>query len=282
MKNQNKLKQNHNIKSIISRVASILSCLQLVACATPSGSTSAAPTTMGNLGDSVMNAATSFFGGPIANAKAAGGATGSTGAKMYNINGTNIMIDGTRPTDARWQGKALSATPLYHFFDSHPRSSPGEYFPRISITILDYSETLLPNSTEMQYSVASIGESRQNIARPNECIRFNAVIWFNAKRSQKVEQIVHCGTDIRQTDQVLTVGALNNYSMITAPLSISSMQVRTVGPREPTNLLPRDTMADHRLYSTGQHLFQSLFGQMGYRGPLDQDPRVWFVNLAQK
>ena len=30
----------------------------------------------------------------------------------------------------------------------------------------------------------------------------------------------------------------------------------------------------------GQHLFSSLFSQLGYQGPVDGDQRLWFVNLA--
>lgn len=37
------------------------------------------------------------------------------------------------PTDPRWQGKLISETSLYHFFDAHPRRSPSDNWPRVAI-----------------------------------------------------------------------------------------------------------------------------------------------------
>lgn len=212
------------------------------------------------------------------------GAGGSAqGGKMVSINAANIMIEGPHPSDSRWQGKLISQTSLYHFFDSHPRG-PGENWPRIAIRIDDYSETLVPANSgiEMQYMSQMPSSSQPNVARPAECIKFTAVIWKTSKQSERIENVVHCNADIRMNEATLSVGALTNYASLMSPASVSSGQVRTFGPKSPSKLLPDYTQQDNRLYTTGRYLFGSLFTQLGYRGPLDGDPRLWFINLAQK
>jgi hypothetical protein len=211
-----------------------------------------------------------------------GGNGNAQGGKMVSVNGVNIMIEGPHPADARWQGKTLAETPLYHFFDKHPRSSPGQYFPRVAIRIDDYSESLTTANTgpDVQYLVHA-GDSQPNIARPAECLRMTAVIWTTPKQSQRIENIVHCNADIRMTDSLMSLGALNSYRTATSPFSMSSEQVRTFGPKSPSMLLPVLTQSDAKLYATGQFLFSSLFAQMGYRGGLDGDPRAWFLNLSK-
>lgn len=206
------------------------------------------------------------------------------GGKMVSINAVNVMIDGPHPTDQRWQGKLISQTPLYHFFDAHPRRSPSDNWPRIAIQVDDYSESLVPTTAgfQTQYAAQMVGSSQPNVARPIECIKFTAVIWRSAKQSERVENVVHCNADIRMSESTLSVGALNLYRSLTALPSTSSGQVRNFGPKPPTKLLPTESQEDIRLYGTGQHLFSSLFTQLGYRGPLDGDPRLWFINLAQK
>lgn len=220
-----------------------------------------------------------FFGGPN---NGAGGSLQS--GKMVSINAANIIIDGPHPSDSRWQGKLISQTSLYHFFDSHPRRGPSDYWPRIAIRIDDYSETLVPatGGVEIKYMSQMPGSSQQNIARPIECIKFTAVIWKTPKQSERIENVVHCNADIRMNEATLSVGALTDYASLMSPASMSSGQVRNFGPKSPSKLFPDYTEQDNRLYTTGRYLFGSLFTQLGYRGPLDGDPRLWFINLAQK
>lgn len=214
--------------------------------------------------------------------------TGASGnaqdGKMVTINAVNIMIDGPHPSDPRWQGRLISQTSLYRFFDAHPRRSPSDYWPRIAIRVDDYSETLIPKTTgmEVKYMSQMPGASEPNIARPLECIKFTAVIWKTPKQSERIESVVHCNADIRMNEPTLSVGALHNYASLMSPTSMSSGQVRNFGPKSPGKLLPDYSQDDIRLYTTGQHLFSSLFTQLGYKGPLDSDPRLWFINLAQK
>lgn len=78
-----------------------------------------------------------------------------------------IMVDGPRPTDARWQGKRISETALNRFFDSHPIRWPGEHWPRIGIRVDDYSESLLSESN-LKHSNQLSGSMVANVARPLE------------------------------------------------------------------------------------------------------------------
>lgn len=193
------------------------------------------------------------------------------------INGILVAVDGPHPTDPRWAGKLIKDTPLFHFFNAHPQGRPGEYFPRIGIRIDDFSQSLVSDNVVTRHLNGTPGAA----PRDNECIKFTAVIWMSDKQSQKIDNVVLCSSDIGAHDGYMTQGALKNYrNNVYAPVSISSMQVRTLGPREPQKLLPDFTPADVALYGNGQHLFSSLFSQLGYQGPVDGDQRLWFVNLA--
>ena len=203
------------------------------------------------------------------------------GGQMVLINAINIMVDGPRPTDSRWQGKRINETPLNRFFESHPIRRPGDYWPRMGIRVDDYSESLLSESN-LKHTNQLSGSMVANVARPLECIKFTAMVWMSEKQSQRIDGVVHCNSDIKSDESVLSTGALRRYRTVMAPISISSEQVRTLGPLVPSKLLPDTTQDDLTLYSNGQHLFSSLFTQLGYRGPLDGDQRLWFVNLAGK
>jgi len=197
--------------------------------------------------------------------------------KVVVINGILIAVDGEHPTDSRWAGKQIKDTPLFHFFNAHPIRRPGEYFPRIGIRVDDYSQTLVSDNVITKHLNATPGA----VPRDNECVKFAAVIWMSEKQSQRIDDVVLCSSDISSKDGYMSQGALKNYrNNAYAPVSISSMQIRTLGPREPQKLLPDFTPADIALYGNGQHLFSSLFSQLGYQGPVDGDQRLWFVNLA--
>lgn len=197
--------------------------------------------------------------------------------KVVVINGILIAVDGVHPSDQRWAGKQIKDTPLFYFFNAHPISRPGEYFPRIGIRIDDYSQSLITDNVITKHLNATPGA----VPRELECIKFTAVIWTSEKQSQKIDNVVLCSSDISSKDGYMSLGALKNYRSIGyAPVSISYMLLRTLGPREPEKLLPDFTQADIALYGHGQHLFSSLFSQLGFQGPIDGDQRLWFVNLA--
>ena len=262
--------------------ANIVSCALLAAalagCAPPNGS----------LAQPNFQQAFQAFGDalnkPTTSPSVGAAPTSSNGArqgKMVSINATNIMIEEPRPIDPRWVGKRIQDTPLAGLFARHPISRPGYYWPRVSIRILDYSETLVVNET-LKYQTQMPGSTAPNIARPPECIKFDAVIWTSEKKSQKIDGVVLCNGDLRLDGTRLTIGAMRNYRSLMAPLTISSEQVRTAGPRVPSQLIPLDTQEARLMYSVGGYLLSEMFVEMSYRGPIDGDQRLWFVNLAKK
>lgn len=262
--------------------ANIVSCAFLAAalagCAQPNGS----------LAQPNFQQAFQAFGDalnkPTTSSSVGAAPTSSNGArqgKMVSINATNIMIEEPRPTDPRWVGKRIQDTPLAGLFARHPISRPGDYWPRVSIRIVDYSETLVVDDS-LKYRTQMPGSTAPNIARPPECIKFNAVIWTSDKKSQKVDGVVLCNGDLRSDGTRLSIGAMRAYRSLMAPLTISSEQVRTAGPRVPSQLIPLDTQEARVMYSVGGYLWGELFVAMGYRGPLDGDQRLWFVNFADK
>ncbi|CAH0228890.1 hypothetical protein SRABI118_02415 [Massilia sp. Bi118] len=201
--------------------------------------------------------------------------------KMASINAVNVMIEEAHPAEPRWAGKRIQETPLAGLFVRHPIARPGDYWPRVSIRIIDYSDTLV-SEPNLRYQTQMPGSTTPNLARPPECIKFDAVIWTSNKKSQNVDGVALCNGDLKADGSRLTMGALRNYRSLMAPVSISSEQVRTAGPRVPSQLIPFDTPEARALYGNGGYLFGEMFLAMGYRGPLDGDQRLWFVNLANK
>ena len=260
-------------KIILRACAALSMAVGLAACANPPGGASPFQGAINAIGAGLSGAASGGGQSPSGSQAQASPASGT----VVVINGILIAVDGEHPSDPRWAGKLIKDTPLLHFFNAHPISRPGEYFPRVGIRIDDYSQTRVTDNVITKHLNAGPGA----VPRDNECIKFTAMVWMSEKQSQKFEGVVLCSSDISAKDGYMSQGALKNYrNNVYAPVSISSMQVRTLGPREPQKLLPDFTPADIALYGNGQHLFSSLFSQLGYQGPVDGDQRLWFVNLA--
>lgn len=215
-------------------------------------------------------------GAPVQPAGASSGSLAMAGGKVVEMNSILIAVDGEHPSDPRWAGKQIKDTPLLHFFEQHPITKPGEYFPRVAIRIDDFSESLISDNGVSKHLKSMPGAA----PRALECIKFTAMVWMSAKQSQKIDNVVLCSSDIGSKDGYMSAGALRSYGNLYAPMSISSMQLRTLGPREPAKLLPDFTPVDVALYNHGQHLFSTLFSKLDYQGPIDGDQRLWFVNLA--
>lgn len=258
---------------IEKNVICIAAALAVAGCAEQGG----AP----DIGTAIKNAGQAavagFKGQPAGSAAAAQPAPEGT---VVAINGVLIAVEAPRPTDPRWAGKRISETPLLGYFAAHPSTRPGQYFPRLAIRIDDYSETLLEPMSNTRHLADPSG---RGTPRPQECLKFDAALWTSDKQRQDFPGLVLCSSDIHHGEDVMTQGALKNYANnIYAPISISSDQLRTMGPREPAKLLPNFASDDIQLWSNGQALFSSMFVQLGYRGAIDGDQRLWFVNLAAK
>lgn len=262
-------------ENIIGAACGAAAAIALAGCAgQPAGQS--IQTAMQNMAQSVGAAvngqpASAPQGQPSAGAPPAG--------KAVIINGTIVTVDGPRPTDTRWAGKRIEETPMLHYFAKHPIDRPGQYFPRVAIRIDDYSESLTTSRAANQF-VADL--NGRGTSRPLECLKFDAAVWTSDRQRQDYPGLVLCSSDIHAADPHLTLGALRSYANEFGPVSISSEQSRTMGPRVPSKLLPNFTMDDIQLYSQGGVLFSALFTQLAFTGPIDGDQRLWFVNLAAK
>lgn len=256
-------------------------CAAVAGCATQPDGSAAQPNLKGALDafSAALNKPAAFQSAPNSAPGREGMETG--GGRVAVINAQNIIVEAPRPADSRWAGKRLAETPLAGLFTRHPISKPGDYWPRVSIKMVDYSQSLI-EPQGIRYQRQLPGATAPNLARPAECIKFDAVIWSSDKKSQKVDGVVLCNGDLKFDGDRLTMGAMRNYRNLMAPVSISSEQIRTAGPRVPAKLLPLDNADAIALYGNGGYLFADLFLQMGYRGPLDGDQRLWFVNFANK
>lgn len=213
---------------------------------------------------------------PLATAQPA-----ASGGEVTEITGWRVRIGGPKPTEARWAGKRLHETPLREVFANRPIVPGEERWPRVSIDITDYSETLV---TPLANGLTWMVGANSGPPRPKECVRFNAVLWNSERDSRPFKDLVMCNSDIDPAvTRAFSVTAMRYYAMQAAPMpSFSSGQARTVGPLIPMNLVPQDTAGNVALWSNANYLFGVLFYQMRYRGPLQEnDPRVWFVRFSK-
>ena len=113
------------------------------------------------------------------------------------------------------------------------------------VRIDDYSSSLVSESSVTEH----MNMTSEATSRALECLKFTAVAWMSEKGSQRIENAVLCRSDYSSKDGYMTLSALLNYSSIAdAPISISAMQSRTLGPRAPAKLLPDSTSDDVALY----------------------------------
>ena len=262
------------ISRILSAVLLPLSSLVLSACASlgPGQPSSAGPDVQLQ---QAINTLGTMLGGaaPVsaaANHRTITSAASGTEGMLMIINGAKVIVDGPPPTDPRWRGKLIEDTPLYKLFERNPLSSPGNNWPRVSIHIDDYSDSLANASTDYV-----------SVPHPPECIKFTAVIWASKKKSQKVEGVVLCNVHLKSTDRYLSLGALRTYHSSFGPAyTDTSGQVRSAGPLIPKRLVPIATSEDNRFYQNGGYLISSLLIKTGFQGPIDGDSRLWFINFT--
>lgn len=203
----------------------------------------------------------------------------SKDGRIVKIHGFNVKVGGKRTNETRWNGTRPNQTILEKLFSEKPLQSISDYWPRVSITITDFSESLLFDSSTSKWSSLVDG------VRPDECIKFDATVWFNAKSSKKLKNVVFCNSDINPSDlSPYTWKGMRSYSRLASPpISHSSGQARTTGPKIPRTLVPLDLGEDRLLWFNSEYLFANLLYVMRYRGPLNDltDARVWFVQLSK-
>lgn len=81
------------------------------------------------------------------------------------------------------------------------------------------------------------------------------MVWMSEKQSQQIDGIVYCNSDIKSGESVLSTGARRMYCTVMVPISISSEQGKTLGPRVPSKLLPDTTQDDLTLSERATPVF---------------------------
>ncbi|MEQ4616711.1 MAG: hypothetical protein ABN482_01545 [Corticimicrobacter sp.] len=132
--------------------------------------------------------------------------------------------------------------------------------------------------TNLQIPGSQMTMNRSLSLKANECIRFDAVLWRDAKRVERFKDLSLCASDLprQSNDFVITWKSF--------PISgRTSGQVRTDGPTPPYNKLPSDqAMEQWILNQFGLYYVGSLLTLMGYdpNFTLD-DRRFWIQNVKQ-
>lgn len=224
--------------------------------------------------------------GKLLAAATGGGQLGQSGALAgQRASGDVILIDNVpvavgagAPKDPRWSGTPLRDTPLHNIFASAPLGNCSPCYPRVAITIKDFSETLL--SLQAKPYIKGVWDTPP---RPPECVKFDARIWRSPTKREDLKDILVCNGTMQKTDKVFAKVQISKFDASFAR-SPHTQEVRTLGPKPPYRLLGNNTREDLDLWSNGFYLFGNLFVLTGFQG-LRQiegvpDDRVWFVNLA--
>jgi len=211
----------------------------------------------------------------------AGGQGPAAGGDLIGIDNVPIRIGGARPADPRWAGTPLRESKLMGLFVGKPSGDCHPCYPRVAIVVTDYSETLLTKGSALNWP----GNPNPPPPRPDECVKFDATLWTDAKHSELLRNILLCNADIQKADKVYSRTNMQDFdaSFGRPP---HTYEVRTTGPKAPYRLLALDTKADSALWANGFYLFGNLFVLTGYQGGRQMagvmEDRMWFVNVAEK
>jgi hypothetical protein len=193
-----------------------------------------------------------------------------------------------RDQNKRWSGKKLSDTDLIGFFDKYPNNGNSMItdWPRIAMTIDDVSYGLangLPG-----YQSRSSDDNRS-------CIKYSLVVWMNAKKSKKYDELVACNEDAPSgTNHMLSTYKFRYYRD-----NNNTRYNRTTGPNPPSTPYPdkaNDALAAQFIdqgvcaaskfnFSTvcGSLILSHIFDQLAYNGRVDgDDMRLWIVSVNWK
>lgn len=157
-------------------------------------------------------------------------------------------------------------------------SPPGSYangrepeWPKIAIRDLEFTPPAGFNlSSGKAYSLGS------------PCIYFNATLWMNERKSERIENIKLCKRDLPSSD--------NMFVGLWSELSIngkSTERERTVGPTPPLRKMPPDPMVKDWIFSTqnttisGSIFIGSLLKIVGFdeNRQMRDTRRFWVVNV---
>ncbi|HDG8010825.1 TPA: hypothetical protein PCK99_004595 [Klebsiella pneumoniae] len=113
--------------------------------------------------------------------------------------------------------------------------------------------------------------------KASDCIQFDAVLWHDAKRSERFDKVSLCASELPKQS--------NNFVLTWKSFSISgdtTGQVRGEGPVPPYSKLPSDPVMEQWLMNQfGLYYVGSLLTLVGYDPNFTvDDRRFWIRNLA--
>lgn len=171
----------------------------------------------------------------------------------------------TQTADGR-QLRRLHDTPLAGVFQRE--GGEGSY-PRVAITITDYSDRIVSRGMNPTSAVA-----------PNDCLIMDIVLWRSPSKSEPFKDIVYCGADGMKG---FVRGMFNGNFYMATTTERNTGSRRTTGPLPPANLYPRQVEDTRLLDGPGYVLLGNVLMAMGFDFTYSGDQgRVWVVSTANK
>jgi len=130
--------------------------------------------------------------------------------------------------------------------------------------------------TNLQIPADQMTLTRSLTLKASDCIRFDAVLWHDAKRSERFSNLSLCAPELPKQS--------NNFVLTWKSFSISgktSGQVRSDGPTPPYSKLPDDPAMERWLMNQfGLYYVGSLLTLVGYDSNFTiDDRRFWIRNI---
>lgn len=194
-------------------------------------------TTMGQISESMND-----FGKSLGTQSASGPAIGTVGGGGVSLTSTKLM-------------GMLSRSP------SMDGSAPE--WPKIAVTNLTVPAEQVANTRLM--------------LKRTDCVRFDAVVWHDAKHNEKFNNISLCALELpkRSNDFVTTWQVFSIEGK-------TSGQVRGDGPTPPYSKLPSDPTTDQWMLGAGKLFVGSMLTMMGYDPNFTVDSRrFWVKNVIR-
>ncbi|WP_205204412.1 hypothetical protein [Azonexus hydrophilus] len=178
---------------------------------------------------------------------------------------TGINQAVTAPTQGG-VGNSLTGTPLHNALRRN-LSTDGRApeWPKVVIT-------------NLQVPADQMTLTRGLRLKATDCIRFDAVLWHDARRAERFSDLSLCAPELPKQS--------NNFVLTWKSFSISGKttgQVRSDGPTPPYNKLPSDPAMEKWLMNQfGLYYVGSLLTLVGYDPDFSvDDRRFWIRNLKK-
>lgn len=162
------------------------------------------------------------------------------------------------------KGTRLKDTPLDKLFEKYPAAQSNPEFPKVALSFSYPDWVVEPDGV--------IGKMKAN-----QCLQYSAVLWKDAKSSQRFDNLVVCPNEFVRVPH-------DGLRAIWPSFSIpgkTSGQVRTDGPTPPHFPFPTDGKSKNWLTYGGVWYLGAVMAGMGYDWNYAEDKRrVWVVKLG--